>query len=133
MKRNITSLVKYAFLVCLAIFLLKIFLPRSYDVPPLEKRASTLYMNLPTGSKIGYTMIRGKGKKRPYPIIYLHGGPGGDITDRIIKVLTPLSDDGYDVFLYDQVGSGRSDRLDDIEKYTVERHVQDLQAIIKQL
>ena len=108
-------------------------MPRNYNVPQLKKRATTHYMNLPTGSKIGYTIVTGKGDRKPYPVIYLHGGPGGSITDRTIEMLTPLSDDGYDVFLYDQIGSGQSGRLDNIEDYTVKRHIRDLEEIIKQL
>lgn len=93
---------------------------RSYNVPQLQKRASTQYWDLPTNSRIGYTLISAKNKKKPYPIIYLHGGPGGFVTERDITMLSPLSDDGYDVYLYDQIGSGQSDRLENINEYTVQ-------------
>lgn len=116
---------------CILIFLYQIFWPRSYNVPPLGKRASTQYWDLPTGSRIAYTMISAKGKKNPYSIIYLHGGPGGHITDYVIQMLTPLSNDGYNVYLYDQVGGGQSNRLEDIKEYTTERHIKDLEEIIK--
>ena len=50
-----------------------------------------------------------------------------------IEVLSNLVNDGYDVFLYDQIGSGASPRLKDINEYTVERHINDLHEIIKKL
>jgi hypothetical protein len=48
--------------------------PRNYDVPQLQERKSTQYWTLSDESKIGYTLIPAKGEKKPYPIIYLHGG-----------------------------------------------------------
>jgi proline iminopeptidase len=47
--------------------------------------------------------------------------------------LAPLSNDGYDIYFYDQVGSGMSGRLEDITEYTVDRHVRDLDAITAKL
>lgn len=129
MKRKNLRLVKYGFLVSMVVFLLAIFLPRNYDVPPLQKRASTQYWQLPTGSRIAFTILSAKTSKKPFPIIYLHGGPGGHISDAIIKSLEPLADEGYDIYFYDQIGSGLSDRLADIATYTVDRHIQDLAAI----
>jgi len=113
--------------------LLLVFIPRTYDVPSQALRESTQYWDLPTGSRIGYTHLIAKGEKQPYPVIYLHGGPGGPIYDSNIKLLNTLTDDGYDVYLYDQVGCGWSSRLEDIAEYTAVRHTADLSAIIKTL
>jgi len=44
-----------------------------------------------------------------------------------------LTQDGFDVYVYDQVGSGRSSRLADPTQYTVTRHVADLEAIRQQI
>jgi proline iminopeptidase len=131
MKRNFPRVVKYTLLLCTVFILFKIFYPRSYNVPQIQKRESTQFWELSTGSKIGYTLVLAKGQKKPYPIIYLHGGPGGHVSDRDIKILSPLSDDGYDLYLYDQIGSGQSARLENINEYTVDRHVKDLGEIIK--
>jgi proline iminopeptidase len=131
MKRIFFKIVKYILLPCTLFFLFKIFYPRNYNVPQIQKRVSTQFWELPTGSKIGYTLILAKGLKKPCPIIYLHGGPGGHVSDRDIKTLEPLSDDGYDLYLYDQVGSGQSARLENINEYTVDRHIKDLEEIIK--
>ena len=108
-----------------------IFRPRNYDSPVFKNRAGTQYWDLPTGSRIGYTLISAKGKKKPYPVIYLHGGPGGYVSGKVIEILSSLSFDGYDVYFYDQVGGGRSGRLENIKEYTVDRHIKDLDEIIK--
>lgn len=130
MKRNIFRVIKYALLVFLVIFLYKTFWPRNYNVPQSQVRVGTKYWNLSTGSKIGYTFIRGMGYKKNYPIIYLHGGPGGFLSDQDIRVLSTLAEDGYDIYLYDQIGSGQSARLENINDYTVGRHVKDLKEIV---
>ena len=113
--------------------MLAVFIPRSYDVPQLNKRKSTQYWDLQTGSKIAYTLVSAKGIKKPYPIIYLHGGPGGFISDRNIEMLAPLSEDGFDIYLYDQIGSGQSERLVNINEYTADRHKKDLEELIKKI
>jgi alpha-beta hydrolase superfamily lysophospholipase len=40
-----------------------------------------------------------------------------------------LAQEGFGVYVYDQVGRGRSERLDDPRGYTLERDVADLEAI----
>jgi proline iminopeptidase len=125
---------KFALLLSIVIYLLIAFVPRTYNVPRQQKREATQYWELPTGSKIGYTLLSAKDiPKKPFPVIYLQGGPGGFISDRNIKILQPLSDDGYDIYLYDQVGSGQSERLTDINQYTADRHKKDLEEIIKKI
>jgi proline iminopeptidase len=133
MKKKIFRFLKYGIGLLVAVLLFKIFAPKHYNTPPVQKRTSTKFMNLSTGSRIGYTLLTGKGIKKPYPIIYLHGGPGGRISNTSIEILSNLTDNGYDVYLYDQIGSGESDRLNDISEYTVDRHIQDLKDIIKNL
>lgn len=100
-------------------------------MPNANLRQGTKYWKLSTGSEIGYFHITAKGTKKPYPIIYLHGGPGGFISDYNINTFTSLSDDGYDVYLYDQIGSGQSARLSNISEYSTDRHKQDLEEIFK--
>ena len=133
MKRKVFKIVGYLLLITLLIFLLEIFYPRSYDVPQLHTRTNEQYWKLSTGSGIGYVLIKAKNNSKPYPIIYLHGGPGGHISDRAINDLSPLADSGYNVYLYDQVGSGQSTRLNDIKEYTVARHIKDLNEIISKI
>ena len=129
MKKKI--IVILAFLIPLSIVLFTVFYPKKYDLKPLPIRENTQYWTLETGSKIAYNLMPARGIKKPYPIIYLHGGPGGFISNNTIKILEPLSENGYDVYVYDQIGSGFSDRLIDINNYTAERHKKDLEAIVK--
>lgn len=107
-----------------------VFIPRSYDVLSFEVRKGTQNWQLETGSKIGYTKVKGKGLVTNNPIIFLHGGPGGMIKDKFIETLKPLSELGHDLYFYDQIGSGHSERLEDIKEYSVSRHKEDLREII---
>ena len=118
--------------VFLASALSLVFWPRHYDVEDYVPRASTAYWQLSTGSRLGYTRLAPPPQvaTRPTPLIYLHGGPGGVITDAAVAFFEPFAALGYEVYLYDQVGSGSSARLDDIRAYTVTRHVADLLEII---
>jgi proline iminopeptidase len=133
MRKNIFLFIKYALLLSFVVCMLAVFIPRSYNVPQMHTRKGTQYWNLQTGSKIAYTLVSAKGIKKPYPIVYLQGGPGGYISDRNIKILAPLSEDGFDIYLYDQIGSGQSERLSDINEYTADRHKKDLEELIKKI
>ncbi|MBP6687171.1 MAG: alpha/beta hydrolase [Lacibacter sp.] len=133
MKRTSLKASAYLLLIASAMFLVLVFFPRRYDVPKLQPRAGTLFWHLSTGSKIGYTYFKGKGIKKPFPLIFLNGGPGGAVTDEAIQLRSKLSDEGYDVYLYDQLGSGQSARLKNISGYTPERHRKDLEEIIKKI
>ena len=133
MRKNFFQLIKYALLLSLVAFMLAVFIPRSYDVPQMHERQGTQYWDLQTGSRIAYTLIPAKGPKKPFPIIYLQGGPGGFISNRNIEMLAPLSEDGYDIYLYDQIGSGLSDRLSNIKDYTADRHKIELEEIIQEI
>src|SRR5215468_1964568 len=126
MKKRVLKIIGYTLLITLVIFSFEIFYPRSYNVPQLKERPGTQHWNLTSGSKIGYTLIPGKGDKKQYPVIYLHGGPGGHVTDRDIQTFSSLADSGFDIYLYDQMGSGQSERLKNIKDYTVARQVEDL-------
>lgn len=119
-------------LLCAAGILLWILVPRHYPVSRMKARAGTAYWKLSTGSQIAYNFLPAKGNKQPYPVIFLQGGPGGYISERLVQSMQTLADEGYDVYLYDQVGSGLSKRLYDIREYTAVRHKKDLAAIVEQ-
>jgi proline iminopeptidase len=131
--QKIIIVLKWTFLILISLFLFKACIPSKQDTATIKPRQSTKYWNLKTGSKIAYTFITGKGNKKLYPVIYLHGGPGGYIHSKVIEVLGKLSENGYDVYLYDQIGSGLSARLDNINEYTATRHQKDLEAIVELL
>ncbi|MEI6060132.1 MAG: alpha/beta hydrolase [Bacteroidota bacterium] len=133
MKLKISSIVKYVFLIVFGILMYLFFYPRTYLVAPMKEREGIGYWSLTTGSRIAFTFLEGKGIRKPYPVIYLHGGPGGFISDQNITTLLPLTEDGFDVYLYDQAGSGHSTRLKDIKEYTADRHKRDLEEIVKEI
>lgn len=58
---------------------------------------------------------------------------GGLITKTHRQAFGQLAEDGFDVYLYDQVGGGFSERLTEVRQYTVARQVADLEAIRQQL
>lgn len=111
----------------------RILTPSSYDVPEIQKTPNLSYWDLSTGSKIAYLHLDGEGDSSKSPIIYLHGGPGGLIRDEVVQSLKPLTAMGYDLYFYDQIGSGHSERLENITEYSVERHQQDLEAILEKI
>lgn len=131
--KKIFRISAFILILIIAYLLLIVLTPRAYNVPEFCPKAGVKYWQLPSGSRIGYTLIPAKGEKKPYPVIFLQGGPGGPIYDRNIELLSPLADDGYDVYLYDQLGCGSSSRLDMIENYTVDRHRRDLEEIINMI
>jgi proline iminopeptidase len=133
LKKKTINLILIALCSGFGVVLFLVFWPATYHVPPKQFRAGTEFWDLPSGSRIAYTLIPAKGEKKPNPIIFLQGGPGGPIYDRNITILSNLADDGYDVYLYDQAGCGFSERLDNIEEYTVERHKKDLEEIVKNI
>lgn len=106
---------------------LTIFRPLDYKPAPLPPQA-TRYWQLPTGSRIAYTYTPGAGRRAPFPVVRLHGGPGtpGAGPDDLDRELAAR---GFDVYTYDQLGSGRSQRLSDPTGYTVARQLADLEAI----
>lgn len=98
-----------------------------FDETPRE---STQYWELNTGSKIAYTHLKSKIDTIKSTIIYLHGGPGAYIDDSKISTFEEFSKKGYEVYLYDQIGCGLSERLNNPEEYTVQRHSNDLEEIL---
>jgi pimeloyl-ACP methyl ester carboxylesterase len=94
-----------------------------------EPRAGTAYWELPTGSRIAYSVFPAQGGTERNPIVYLHGGLGWAVLDTDIAFFRPYADSGFDVYLYDMVGTGLSDRLEDVREYAIARHVRDLEAI----
>lgn len=62
------------------------------------------------------------------PAIFIHGGPGG--THVAFAAMLRLADD-RPIILYDQLGSGKSDRPDNPANWRVERFVEELEAVRK--
>src|SRR5215218_8314472 len=99
--------------------------PRRPPAPVAGQR----YWELPTGSRIAYAHLPAQGTPRPAPVVFLHGGPGVADMAGDAAYFGQLTADGFDVWVYDQVGTGRSSRLGDPRGYTIPRGVADLEAI----
>ncbi len=95
----------------------------------IESVAGQQVWHLLTGSQLAYVRIPAVGSPRQTPIIFLHGGPGTPDMPADRSYFGQLSGDGFDVYVYDQLGSGRSSRLADPRAYTVARDVADLEQI----
>ncbi|MBD2772865.1 alpha/beta fold hydrolase [Iningainema tapete] len=115
------------------LFANQLFRPFNLPYRPKVQTPDIRFWVLSTGSRIAYTHVPAVGTPKSTPVIFLHGGPGGDSTTEHRKVFGRLAQDGFDVYLYDQVGSGLSQRLTDVRNYTVKRHVADLEAIRQQI
>ena len=97
-----------------------------------EPGAATNYWELPTGSRIAFDAFPAAASTHDgadsNPILFLHDF-GHAVLDADRAFFRQFADAGFDVYLYDQVGSGRSGWLDEIGAYTVDRHVRDLERI----
>lgn len=97
----------------------------------MEPPAQTQYWTLATGSTVAVLEIPTGGPPRSVPIVVVGGGPGeGNVADRSLTgFFERFAALGYDVYFYDQVGSGLSERLSNPAEYTVARHVADLEEL----
>ncbi len=75
------------------------------------------------GGPVWYEVI---GNGAGIPLLVLHGGPGG--TSCGFTRLAPLGSE-RPIVRYDQLGSGRSGRPDDLALWTVERYVDELHTL----
>jgi len=112
---------------------LLVFRPMDVAYVPKEPTDRTRYWELPTGSRLAYELTPARGTPEAAPVVMLHGGPGapGDLSPD--RVDLALADAGFDVYRYDQVGAGLSERLGDPSRYTVARHVADLEAVREEI
>ncbi|WP_157252148.1 alpha/beta fold hydrolase [Nonomuraea typhae] len=84
---------------------------------------------LPTGSRLAYVKAAAK-KPAGAPVIVLQGR--GDLAGDA-AFFGALAADGRDVYVYDPLGTGRSQRLADPQGYGLPRDVADLEAIRDEL
>ncbi|WP_146823796.1 proline iminopeptidase-family hydrolase [Alicyclobacillus suci] len=75
------------------------------------------------GGRVWYQI---NGRESGVPLVGLHGGPGGSSVG--MERLLALSDD-RPVVLYDQLGSGKSDRPSDASLWRVDRFVRELATL----
>ncbi|MEM8981377.1 MAG: alpha/beta hydrolase [Pseudomonadota bacterium] len=97
--------------------------------------ADVTMWSLPTGSNIAVRTVSGIEPLQELPIVFLHGGPGAYSValQPTVDAISQLSNSGFTLYFYDQIGGGLSDRLRDPADYTLERHVSDLDALIDRI
>jgi proline iminopeptidase len=111
-----------------------IFLPMPDPRLPPAPVDGQAFWELPTGSRIAYVHRPPNKATTPSgPLVFLHGGPGAADMRDDIQYFGQFTSDGYDVYVYDSLGSGRSSRLDDPRGYTLKRDVDDLAEIRQQI
>src|SRR6266849_7490207 len=81
--------------------------------------------------RVWYHIVGGGAERESIPLLALHGGPG--IPHDYIENLADLASDTRRVILYDQLGYGRSDQPDDTSLWRVERFVEELGILRREL
>jgi proline iminopeptidase len=133
-RRRVRALsVAVSALVVVGAFAVTALLPLDDPRVPPAPVAGQQFWDLPTGSRIAYVRLPARGHARATPVIFLHGGPGVPDMRGDARYFGQLTRDGFDIYVYDEVGSGRSLRLADPREYTLARDVADLEAIRRQI
>lgn len=112
------------------LFIVLLVIPEKETVPAITPRDNTAYWQMSEGFSIAYTHLESKDSLSRAPVVFLHGGPGGYVHSSIIETLSGLTEIGHEVYLYDQRGSGLSDRMERYSDVSVEKHLADLHEII---
>jgi proline iminopeptidase len=89
----------------------------------------TLFLTIPLFANGQNLYIKTYGNKKHKPLIFIHGGPGGNATLFEGTTAQNLADQGFYVIAYDRRGEGRS--ADPNSKFTYEEAFQDLNSIYK--
>lgn len=101
---------------------------KATDGTPIEYRGerppdAIVRVKVPGGTVVTYSY--GAGDE---VVLVLHGGPGLSC-DYVRDTHCVLADRGFRVVSYDQLGSGESDRPDDPSLWTVDRFVDEVEAV----
>lgn len=78
------------------------------------------------GGRKTWYRVTGEATGRP-PLLMLHGGPGACSPDDTLAAERVA--ERRQVFAYDQLDTGRSERVNDRSKWTVEAHVAEVEAV----
>lgn len=97
--------------------------------PAAAESAASGVWTLADGGAISFIRCGAAREENSRPLVFLHGGPAIPPRAATIASVCAIGARGFDVYLYDQMGSGASSRLDDISGYSVARHVSDLEEI----
>jgi proline-specific peptidase len=81
--------------------------------------------------RVWYRIIGGGAERENIPLLALHGGPG--VPHDYIENLADLASDTRRVIFYDQLGCGRSDQPEDRSLWRVDRFVEELGIVRREL
>ncbi|HEX9131566.1 MAG TPA: proline iminopeptidase-family hydrolase [Ktedonobacteraceae bacterium] len=81
--------------------------------------------------RVWYRIAGGGAERENIPLLALHGGPG--VPHDYIENLADLASDTRRVILYDQLGCGHSDKPDDTSLWRVDRFVEELGIVRREL
>ena len=109
-------------------FLIAVLFAAALAAVPLAAQAASAVYPMQSGyvdanGVLIYYVEFGKGA----PLVVLHGGPGADHT-YFLPYLLPLARAHRLIFI-DERGSGQSERLQDVSKYTIENMADDVEAV----
>jgi len=119
-------------------FVVYTVIPVAPDSPPRPvpgfSAQPVAFWTLKTGSIIAYYHLPASktAKKRPFPIVFIHGGPGAYVRELDIRFFELFAQEGYEVYLYDQAGSGRSPLLSK-KAYSHARNILDFEEILDKI
>lgn len=77
---------------------------------------------------VAYRKIAAQSKSNGHTVFCLNGGPGLPC-DYLRDSHAILTESGFDVVSYDQLGTGRSDKPEDKSLWTIERYAQEVEAV----
>ena len=81
--------------------------------------------------RVWYRIVGGGAEREQIPLLALHGGPG--VPHDYILDMEALASDTRRVIFYDQLGCGRSDQPDNPAMWTIERSVEEIGIVRRQL
>jgi len=130
MRMSILRVLRVSLIVAIGVLAVLLLKPVPQTVAPAKAGPDVRYWSMPGGYRIAYRTVAARpAVERRAPVIFLHGGPGGYVHSAVIRVLSPLAEDGRDLYFYDQSGTGLSDRRARPKDTTVASHLADLETI----
>lgn len=128
--RRVVKWTAVIFATALAALVVWCLIPIESTVPPSRPGPDTRYWTMSGGYRIAFTRLPSAQPSGKPPVVFLHGGPGGYVHSSVVTAFRHVAAMGHDVYLYDQVGSGLSDRLARPRDYSFLGHVRDLHEIV---
>ena len=106
------------------------YIPENESVPRLKARHNTEYWQLERGFQIAYSKYSPESSENRHPIIFLHGGPGAYVHSSTMETISALANLGHEIYFYDQLGSGLSERPPNFRDASLPNHLKDLNEIV---